>query len=164
MDVYVAQELRSLAATIIQSSGGETAQVLAHKFAEKLVIFAAEASSKKITNIRKRDIAVDKVLEFVRNTPTPTTELAQLCRIANVSERTLQYAFKERYGIAPNTFVKRWNLNSVRRQLLVANPAEINISAVSQNLGFIHQSQFAADYKKLFAELPSETLKGQICL
>lgn len=164
MDVYLAQELRSLATTITQSSGGEAAQVLAHKLAEKLVIFAAEASSKKTTNIRKRDIAVDKVVEFVRNTPTPTSELAQLCRIANVSERTLQYAFKERYGIAPNTFVKRWNLNTARRQLLAVNPVETKISAVCQNLGFPHQSQFAADYKKLFSQLPSETLKSQTCL
>jgi len=144
----------------LQSSGGELAQVLVHKLAEKLVITAAETSSKKITNLRKRDIAVDKVVEFIRNTPNLTAELVQLCRIANVSERTLQYAFKERYGIAPNTFVKRWNLNIARCQLLAANPVEANISAICQKLGFQHQGQFATDCKKLFAELPSETLKS----
>ena len=161
MDVHVAQELQSLATTIIRSSGGEAAQVLARKLAEKLVIAAAESSPKRIANLRRRDIAVDKVLEFVRGTPIPTSELAQLCRIANISVRTLEYAFKERYGIAPTTFVKRWNLNTVRRQLLAANPAETNLSAVCQRFGFLHQSQFAADYKKLFAELPSETLKSR---
>ena len=161
MDVHVAQELRSLATTIMQSSGGETAQVLARQLVEKLVIAAAGSGPKKIATLRRRDIAIDKVVEFVRSTPTPTSELAQLCRVANVSERTLEYAFKERYGIAPNTFVKRWKLNSIRRQLLAANPVETNISAVCQSFGFLHQSQFAADYKKLFAELPSETLKSQ---
>lgn len=161
MDAHVAHELRSLADTITRSSGGEATQVLAHKLAEKVVIAAAEASSKEIANLRRRDIAVDKVVEFVRNTPIPTSELAQLCRIAHVSERTLQYAFKERFGITPNTFVKRWNLNTVRRQLLAANPAETNLSAVCQRFGFLHQSQFAADYKKLFAELPSTTLNSR---
>ena len=161
MDVHVAQELQSLAVTIIRSSSGEAAEVVARELAEKLVIAATESSSTKITNLRRRDIAINKVLEFVRNTSTPTTELAQLCCIANVSVRTLEYAFKERYGITPTTFVKRWNLNTARRQLLAANPVETNISVLSQNLGFIHQSQFAADYKKLFAELPSETLKSQ---
>jgi len=161
LEAHVAQDLLSLATTIIQSAGGEVAQVLARKLAEKLVIAAAESSPIKISNFRRRDIAVDKVLEFVRDSPFPTSELAHLCRVANVSERTLQYAFKERYSIAPNTFVKRWKLNTIRRQLLGADPVETNLSAVCQRFGFLHQSQFAADYKKLFAELPSETLKSQ---
>ena len=160
MDAPVAQELRNLATTITRSSGGEAAQILAHELAEKLVIATADSSSKRIPNLRRRDMAVDKVVEFVRNTPVPTADLARLCRIANVSERTLEYAFKERYGIAPSVFVKCWKLNTIRRQLLAANPVETNISALSQRFGFLHQSQFAADYKKLFAELPSQTLKS----
>ena len=161
LNPHVAQGLRSLATIIMQSSGGETAQVAAYELAEKLIITATESSSTIISNLRRRDIAINKVVEFVRNTSTPTTELAQLCCIANVSARTLEYAFKERYGITPTTFVKRWNLNTARRQLLAASPVETNISILSQNLGFVHQSQFAADYKNLFAELPSKTLKRQ---
>lgn len=52
-------------------------------------------------------LEVNRVVEYVRSTPDPTSELARLCRIAGVSERTLQYAFKERYGIPPNVFVKK---------------------------------------------------------
>ena len=158
MDAHTADELRSLAAIIVQSSGGEAAQVLAYKLTEKIVIAAAETRPEKMTTLRKRDMAVDKVVEFVRSTPNPTSELAQLCRIANVSERTLQYAFKERYGIAPYTFVKRWNLNTARRQILLDSPGDTTINKICMDLNFMHQGQFAADYRKLFAELPSETL------
>jgi len=160
MDEPLAYELRNLATTVIQSSGGEAAQALAHNLAEKLIITAAESHSTKIINLRKRDLAVNKVVEFVRNTPSPTSNLAQLCRIANVSERTLQYAFKERYGIAPNTFVKRWNLNTVR--LLLAHPDDTTVNKICMTFNISHQSQFATDYKKLFAELPSETLNNKL--
>jgi len=158
MGSYTAYELRSLAATIIQSSGGEAAQTLAYELAEKVVITASKPLSKKIASLRKRDIAVDKIVEFIRNNPNPASNLDHLCRLANVSERTLQYAFKDRYGIAPNTFVKRWHLNTVRRQLLLANSEETTINKICIELNISHQSQFATDYKKLFGELPSETL------
>jgi AraC family ethanolamine operon transcriptional activator len=111
-----------------------------------------------VASIRKRDLAVDRVVDYVRSTRDPTSELARLCRIAGVSERTLQYAFKERYGIPPNVFVKKWNLNSARRLLLQADPAETTVSDIASRLGFLHQGQFAADYRTLFAELPSKTL------
>ncbi|MFW2440786.1 MAG: helix-turn-helix domain-containing protein [Arenicellales bacterium] len=88
-----------------------------------------------------------------------------MCRVARVSERTLQYAFRERYGIAPNTFVKRWKLNSVRQSLLLADTEADNVFSIAMGHGFHHQGQFAADYRELFAELPSRTLEsGSIVL
>jgi len=108
--------------------------------------------------LRRRDLAIDRVIEYIRSTRDSTSELAQLCRIASVSERTLQYAFKERYGITPNVFVNKWKLNSVRRLLLQADPAETTLSDIASRLGFLHQGQFASDDRRLFAELPSKTL------
>jgi len=81
-----------------------------------------------------------------------------LSDIAGVSKRTLQYAFKERFGIPPNVYVRRWKLNSVRRLILQADPEEVTISQIATNLGFSHLGQFSTDYRKLFAELPSTTL------
>lgn len=159
LDALTAQGLRHLAGTIVKpSAGGSEIQTAVREFTERLVICATDSLTEKIPSLRKRDLAVDSIVEFVRSVPEPTSELAQLCRIAGVSERTLQYAFKERYGIAPNVFVKRWNLNSARQLLLSANSTEISISDIALRFGFSHHSQFATDYKKLFAELPSKTL------
>ncbi len=164
MDEPIAYKLRSLAASIIQFSASEVdvAQALAHNLAEKLLITAAKPYSTKITNLRKRDIALNRIVEFVRNTKNPTSNLEQLCRIANVSERTLQYAFKDQYGITPTTFVKRWNLNTIRRQLLLAHPDETKVNNICMEFNISHQSQFATDYKKIFAELPSDTLNSKL--
>jgi AraC-like DNA-binding protein len=158
LDGSAANGLRQLAGTIVIPTGEVVIQAAAHGLAERLIICAAQGHQKNIASLRKRDLAVDRVVEHVRSSQAPTSELAQLCRIAKVSERTLQYAFRERYGIPPNVFVKKWNLNSARRLLLQADPAETTVSDIASILGFLHQGQFAADYRTLFAELPSHTL------
>ena len=158
LKVHIAQELRYLASAIIKSTGGPMVQPVVRNLAEKLVLCVTETDTPSLPSLRKRDKAVDVIVDFVRNSPMPTSELAQLCQIAEVSERTLQYAFKERYGIAPNVFIKYWNLNTARRQLLSSNSAKTSINEIALKHGFLHQSQFASDYKKLFAELPFKTL------
>ena len=106
-------------------------------------------------------MAISRVIDYVSSTTELNSDLAQLCQIACVSERTLQYAFKERYGIPPIAFVKRWKLNVARRLLIQAEPKQTSISKVAMQLGFMHQGQFTTDYKNLFLELPSETLGSQ---
>ena len=161
LEPVIAQELRTLAGKIVRYMGGATAQATAQELVERLAICTAKQYPVSRHSIRMRDLAVYRVVEYIRSVPAHTSDLAMLCRIARVSERTLQYAFKERYGISPNVFVKRWNLNSARRLLLQADPAETNVNDIAMNLGYFHQSQFAADYRKLFAELPSETLSSK---
>lgn len=153
-------DLRLLAERIVKSNGGASTIEGSRLLAKKLALNAVSDSPVKAPSLRQRDLAVDRILEYVRCTPAATTEMAKLCRLARVSERTLQYAFRERYGIAPNTFVKRWNLNSVRQALLQADPEADYVFNIAMDSGFLHQGQFAADYRKLFSELPSRTLES----
>lgn len=46
-----------------------------------------------------------------------------------------------------------------RKALRVADPALESVTALATRWGFWHMGQFTKDYKRLFAELPSETLK-----
>jgi AraC-like DNA-binding protein len=160
LDSCVANDLRYLTGEIMGSTHRPFALAATRALAERLVMCTAQHRPAMNTSLRQRDLAVDRVVEYVRSTPAPTSELARLCRIARVSERTLQYAFKERYGIPPNVFVKRWNLNTAKRLLSVADPAETTVCNIASRLGFLHLSQFATDYKRLFAEPPSMTLRS----
>lgn len=160
LDAHSADNLRHLAGTVVKYEGGTVAWETTLALVERLVICTAQDHLEERVSLRQRDLAVDRIVQYVRSTPVPTSQLAQLCRIAKVSERTLQYAFKERYGISPNVFVKRWKLNSARRLLLMADSAETAISAVAASQGFLHQGQFATEYRTLFSELPSKTLSG----
>ncbi len=156
----ISHDLRALAEMIVKS-GVETNTIEASRLlAEKLTLNTASDTPVKRPSLRKRDLAINRIIEYVRNTPAATSELTKLCRLAKVSERTLQYAFKERYGITPNTFVKRWNLNSVRQSLILADTETDTVFSIAMDHGFHHQGQFSADYRDLFAELPSRTVEG----
>ena len=53
-------------------------------------------------------------------------------------------------------------LGEAHRTFRQSNPSIIEINDIAHNLGFWHMGQFAADYRKLFGELPSMTLKRSV--
>ncbi len=85
--------------------------------------------------------------------------VSDLCRAAAVSERTLEYAFKEVMGLAPITYLIRLRLHRVRQALLGATQGSTTVSAEALNWGFWHFGEFSRTYKECFGELPSDTLR-----
>ena len=85
-------------------------------------------------------------------------KVEDICRASGVSERTLEYAFDERYGMGPKRFLNAYRLFSVRRDLRVADPDTTTVADIANRWGFWHMGQFAADYRQQFEELPSQTL------
>jgi AraC family ethanolamine operon transcriptional activator len=85
--------------------------------------------------------------------------IGDLCRIARASERTLDYAFMERFGLSPALYMKVQRLNGARRDLCGEHEPSTNIADVANKWGFWHLGQFARDYRNWFCELPSATYK-----
>jgi AraC-like DNA-binding protein len=85
--------------------------------------------------------------------------VSDLCRAAEVSERTLEYAFKEVMGLTPVTYLIRVRLHRVRQALLAATQGSTTVSAEALNWGFWHFGEFSRAYRDCFGELPSETLR-----
>jgi AraC family ethanolamine operon transcriptional activator len=83
-----------------------------------------------------------------------------LCRELDVSERTLHYAFQEVRGLSPMAYFKASRLNAVRQELKAAPAGTTTVREIAQRWGFWHSGEFAADYRRLFGELPSETFNG----
>ena len=65
-------------------------------------------------------------------------------------------------GLSPKTYLKALKLNEARRELRRSGSALASVSDVAMRYGFWHLSQFAADYRWLFGELPSETLRKRV--
>jgi len=82
-----------------------------------------------------------------------------LCEAAAVSERTLQYAFKEVMGMTPVAFLTRLRLHRVRQALRAATPRSATVTAQAMRWGFWHFGDFSRAYKRCFGELPSVTLR-----
>jgi len=85
--------------------------------------------------------------------------VSDLCRVAAVSERTLEYAFKEAMGFTPMTYLIQLKLHRVRQALLAATQGSTTVSAEALNWGFWHFGEFSRAYKECFDELPSDTLR-----
>ena len=109
---------------------------------------------------RQRDKALQKSLEIIRELGPPPAGTLQLAQMAGVSKRTLEYAFRDRFGLTPAAFLKARRLAAVRRDLQAADPGNATVSDILATHNFWHIGQFATDYRRTFGELPSETLLG----
>jgi len=109
-------------------------------------------------SFRRRERALRRAKEYLKEHAEDPITVSDLHRATGVSERTLRYAFLEHFGVSPKTYLMATRLNGVRRQLYQVDPSSITIADVANHWGFWHMGQFAADYRRLFGELPSETL------
>ncbi len=105
---------------------------------------------------RKRDVCFHLALEYINRYFYRKISIKELCKHCSGSERTLEYAFKERFGIGPKTYINTIRLNHAYR-MIAHGDKHSSISEIAKCVGFTHMSQFAVDYYKLFEELPSET-------
>lgn len=104
---------------------------------------------------RKR--IVDQARALIHDNPDTPLTVTDLCQVANVSRRTLQYAFESILDISPIQYLRISRLNGVRRALICANGG-VNVADIASEWGFWHMSQFAKDYRLLFDERPSAAL------
>jgi AraC family ethanolamine operon transcriptional activator len=96
---------------------------------------------------------------LIQDRPEKPFTVYDLCAQLHISERTLRYAFRDVCGMGPKTYLQNYRLHRVRAGLKNSSPKETTIMAIAQQWGFWHMGQFGQDYKKLFGELLSETLR-----
>jgi AraC family ethanolamine operon transcriptional activator len=109
-----------------------------------------------LSNSRVRDLALRRALAFIEDHLHESITIRSLCEEAGVGWTTLVHAFREHFGVTPKAYLRSVRLNRARRDLLDTAP-ESPIADVANRWGFWHMGQFAADYRRLFGELPSDT-------
>jgi len=107
----------------------------------------------------RRRRGVRRAVEFLHDQPEPDVTIPALCAVAGVSERTLEYGFREHLGVTPQRYLKLVRLNGARRDLLRASPSATTVTDVALGWGFLELGRFAGEYRRFFGELPSETLR-----
>ena len=90
------------------------------------------------------------------NQPVLVTDLAVA---AGVSERTLRKAFQDYFGLGPVRYMQLIRLHQVYRALSAADAEGVSVSEVIARHGEWDFGRFASRYRRLFGELPSETLR-----
>lgn len=110
------------------------------------------------SNALGRRGVVRQVQAWVDAHPDTVPSVPDLCALLHVCRRTLQYAFEAEVGLSPKAYLRCIRLNGVRRALRQASSPDQTVQGVAAAWGFWSLSQFASDYRRLFGELPSQTL------
>jgi len=131
---------------------------------EQLIVFLRSIVTetrdhKTLACTSARNRGFQRAIEFLREYPCANPTMAELCQVAGISERTLQYAFKDFFDMSPQMFMTRRRFHSVRRALLEVDPSSVSVSEIAIEHSFFELGHFAGKYRRHFGELPSETLR-----
>jgi AraC family ethanolamine operon transcriptional activator len=102
---------------------------------------------------------IGKILALTETSPGAPLLTDDLCRRTGVSERTLRNVFHEYFAVGPVRFLKVRQLRNIRQALLAADPARETVTRIAMRFGISDLSLFAYNYKSLFGESPSYTLR-----
>ena len=114
---------------------------------------------------RKRPLRVDRstafrsIFEFLRTLPPGPVYVEDLCRATGLPERTLRLLFLEQFGESPVRVLRARRLCLAYETLQEPGVGLKQIRQIAGSFGFWHMGQFAADYRELFDERPSDTVR-----
>ena len=101
----------------------------------------------------------DRVIEQHLDQPLYVPEL---CKEVGASERTLLACCQEHLGMGPKRYLLLRRMHLVRRALRESSPAKATITEIATRFGFWQFGRLAVEYKALFGEAPSATLRHVI--
>ena len=91
-----------------------------------------------------------------RNAPV---HLIEMCAAIGVSERTLRSCCHEHFGMGPIRYLWLRRMHLARRSLLRADPATASVTSTATEYGFWELGRFSVEYRGLFGESPSVSLR-----
>lgn len=148
--------------TIFNTRKSERSAARAELFEAVLQVLGVAEQLKPTRNERTRQARSDIVTIAERHALSRVGEhlsVSDLCLAAGVSERTLEYAFRDIMGLTPVAYLIRLRLHRVRQRLLARTRGSTTVSAEALHWGFWHLGEFSRAYKACFGELPSATLR-----
>jgi AraC family ethanolamine operon transcriptional activator len=102
---------------------------------------------------------IRQVRDFVDQHRDEYLSVADLASAAGSSERTLRTAFQEYFSVGPIRYLNVRTLHLAREALRANDSSTTTVAEVLTRFGVWEFGRFARDYRTLFGELPSQTLR-----
>jgi len=115
-----------------------------------------DAMLRSVGNAPRRRVLALAAEELIRSQPNQVLSLASICATLHTSERTLQLAFQEHFGLGFQAYLRIVRLHQVRSSILQGGD-RITTTEIAMLHGFWHLGRFAQYYRRLFGCPPSET-------
>jgi len=106
-----------------------------------------------------RSRVISRTLDLLEARQRKPLFIDDLCVATEVSERTLRNVFQEYFGVGPMRFLKVRQLLEIRAALLAGDPSQDTVTRIAARFGVWDFSLFARNYKALYGESPSQTLR-----
>lgn len=107
-------------------------------------------------SFRNRARLARRAETWMRDHIAQSVQIPEVCQAMGVSRRELEYAFRSCFDQSPRDYLQALRLNAIRLSL---RHAAAPIIDVALDHGVTHLGRFAAQYRALFGESPSETLR-----
>ena len=97
-----------------------------------------------------------RVIDYIHENLNQAPSIDSICRECAIGRKTLERDFKSHLGVSPRKYINLLRLSAVRRDLFLKS-SDTTVLEVASSWGFNHMGKFAADYRRVFGELPSVT-------
>ena len=103
---------------------------------------------------------VSEVESYVDAADGRPVHISELCSALRVSRRTLHRAFVDTLNMGPVGYLRRRRLSAIQTALKRIDRATTPIADIAFDYGFPDPGRFAAYYRSLFGESPSQTRRS----
>jgi len=98
-------------------------------------------------------------IDFMHAHISEPITMADIAAAAKVSVRTLQQGFRQFRMTTPMAYLHELRLTAAHQDLMNTHEAQ-SVADIALKWGFTHLGRFAADYRKRFGLLPSQTMRS----
>jgi AraC family ethanolamine operon transcriptional activator len=169
------QRLRALRSLVMRLVGAEDAEALATPAAAgaaegellSAIMLTLDTRARALPShpgrpAVSRQRVLERALGLITTSDGAAVYVEDLSDAAHVSERTLRNVFHESFGIGPIRYLRLCQLHRIRAGLRDADPDRDTITKVATECGVWDLSRLAREYRALFGELPTQTLRTPI--
>jgi len=108
----------------------------------------ATSKTKSVSNCERARVT-KAAIAAINDRPGETLSIGDLCRIARASERTLDNAFMERFGLSSALYMKIQRLNGARHELCEEHEPLMSIADVANKWGALAPGSICPGLPKL---------------
>ncbi len=125
-----------------------------------IACFSNDALTEDRAAKRRHELIMRRFHTVLDEHPEEAIYIPDLCAAVGVPQRTLHLCCVENLGIGPKRYLTLRRMNLARRDLRSAGAGATTVTQVAARFGFWNFGRFSVEYKALFGETPSSTLRA----
>jgi AraC-like DNA-binding protein len=103
---------------------------------------------------------MDRFHDVIANAGGDVLPIPEVCAAVNVPQRTLYLCCRESLGLSPKAYLHLRRMHLARRMLTRSNAFTMTVTETAAHFGFWNFGRFSTQYRQLFGETPSQTLRS----